>query len=229
GCGRIFDGRVRSGRRRSGSWGLVAMPMVRKALLAASTNPRLREWATKSPLVRRSVARFMPGESVDDAIAAAAPRKEQRIAGMLTRLGENLSTADAAKEVTEHYLDVLDRIAARGLDTQISVKPTQLGLDLDIGLCCRNLHRLIERATVLNNFVWLDMESAGYVDRTLDLFRAARARSGRVGVAVQAYLYRTERDVESLLTLGASLRLVKGAYLESATVAYPKKPDVDAN
>jgi proline dehydrogenase len=205
------------------------MAVMRKALLAASSNAWLRARATKSPLVCRSVSRFMPGERVEDGIAAAARQQAQGITTMLTRLGENLTTAAAAEEVTRHYLDVLDRIAASGLDTQISVKPTQLGLDLDTDLCFRNLHCLIDRAAELNNFVWLDMESAGYVDRTLDLFRRARARSRRVGVALQAYLYRTARDVESLLPLGPSIRLVKGAYLESATVAYPKKADVDEN
>ncbi|PWT81317.1 MAG: proline dehydrogenase [Blastocatellia bacterium] len=205
------------------------MAVMRKVLLAASTNAWLRERATKSALVHRSVSRFMPGERLEDGIAAATRQQTQGVASMLTRLGENLTTAAAAEEVTRHYLGALDRIAASGLDTEISVKPTQLGLDIDIELCFRNLHRLIDRAAGLDNFVWLDMESAGYVDRTLDLFRRARARSAPVGVALQAYLYRTERDVESLLPLGPSIRLVKGAYLESPSIAYSKKPDVDEN
>ena len=120
-----------------------------------------------------------------------------------------------------------DKVQAAGLDVHISVKPTQLGLDLDRELCFQNLQRLIDRAEERKNFVWIDMESSPYVDRTLDLFRRTRARSARIGIALQAYLYRTKDDVESLLPLGAAIRIVKGAYLESAEVAYPKKADVD--
>jgi len=120
-------------------------------------------------------------------------------------------------------------VKAAGLRAQISVKPTQLGLDLDKELCFRNLQRLVDRAGERDNFVWIDMESSPYVDPTLDLFRRTRARSPRIGIAIQAYLYRTKDDIESLIPLGAAIRLVKGAYLEAATVAYPKKADVDAN
>jgi proline dehydrogenase len=136
---------------------------------------------------------------------------------------------DEAEQVTLHYLDVLDRIDASGLDAHISIKPTQLGLDLDRALCERNLDRLIERAEARNHFVWIDMESSPYVDPTLELYRRARSRTARVGIALQAYLYRTEKDVESLIPLGAAIRIVKGAYLEPPDVAFPKKSDVDAN
>jgi len=131
--------------------------------------------------------------------------------------------------VTLHYLDVLDKVKAAGLSAQISVKPTQLGLDLDKELCFRNLQRLVDRAEERDNFVWIDMESSPYVDPTLDLYRRTRARSPRIGIAIQAYLYRTKDDIESLIPLGAAIRLVKGAYLEPASVAFPKKADVDAN
>jgi proline dehydrogenase len=171
----------------------------------------------------------MPGEHIEDALAAAADLKPQGITTILTKLGENLTGVDEAEEVTRHYLDLLDRIAASGLDAQISVKPTQLGLDLDRALCERNLDRLIARAEQRNNFVWIDMESSPYVDPTLELFRRTRAQTTRVGIALQAYLYRTEKDVESLVPLGAAIRIVKGAYLESPQVAFPRKADVDAN
>ena len=179
--------------------------------------------------MRRSVARFMPGEQIDDAIRAAAELKPQGITTILTKLGENLTAAEEAEEVTTHYLDVLDRIDRAGLDAHISIKPTQLGLDLDRALCERNLERLIERADAFGNFVWIDMESSPYVDRTIELFRRARARTARVGIALQAYLYRTEKDVEALIPLGAAIRVVKGAYLEPASIAFPQKSDVDAN
>jgi proline dehydrogenase len=205
------------------------MSLVRKALLALSTNAWLRERATRTAFVRRSVSTFMPGERLEDAMAAAAAQQQQGIHTILTQLGENLTRVDDAEEVTRHYLEVLDTVHAAGLDAHISVKPTQLGLDLDRELCFRNLQRLIDRADERKHFVWIDMESSPYVDSTLDLFRRTRARSARIGIALQAYLYRTEKDVESLLPLGAAIRVVKGAYLETPEVAYPDKADVDEN
>lgn len=205
------------------------MSVTRKLLLAGSTNPWLRERATKTAFVRRSVSRFMPGEQIDDALRAAAELKPQGMTTILTKLGENLTGVDEAEQVTQHYLDVLDRIDASGLDAHISIKPTQLGLDLDRALCERNLDRLIERADAFGNFVWIDMESSPYVDRTIELYRRCRAKTARVGIALQAYLYRTEKDVDSLVPLGAAIRIVKGAYLEPPDIAFPKKADVDAN
>jgi proline dehydrogenase len=205
------------------------MSLARKALLAMSTNAWLRERATRTAFVRRSVSAFMPGERLEDAITAAAAQQRQGIRTIFTRLGENLTRAEDAEAVTQHYLEVLDQVQAAGLAAQISVKPTQLGLDLDKELCFRNLQRLVDRADQRDNFVWIDMESSPYVDPTLDVFRRARARSARVGVALQAYLYRTAQDIEALVPLGAAIRMVKGAYLEPADVAYPKKADVDEN
>ena len=160
-------------------------------------------------------------------MAAAARQQTQGITTIFTKLGENLTRVEDAEEVTLHYLDALDRIQTAGLDAHISVKPTQLGLDLDKELCYRNLQRLVDRAAERKNFVWIDMESSPYVDPTLELFRRTRARSPRIGIALQAYLYRTEKDIESLVPLGSAIRLVKGAYLEPAEVAFPKKADVD--
>ena len=205
------------------------MSIARKMLLAASTNVWLRERATKARFVRRSVSKFMPGERVEDAMEAAAEQQRQRISAIFTRLGENLTRREEAEEVTNHYLDVLDRVETAALDAQISVKPTQLGLDLDKELCFQNLQRLVDRAAERGNFVWIDMESSPYVDPTLDLFRRTRARSPLVGIALQAYLYRTAQDVDALIPLGAAIRLVKGAYLEPPAIAYPKKADVDEN
>jgi proline dehydrogenase len=203
--------------------------VARKLLLAASTNAWLRERATKTAFVRRSVSAFMPGERLEDAMAASAAQERQGIGTIFTKLGENVTRTEEAEEVTRHYLDVLDRVQAAGLRAQISVKPTQLGLDLDRAMSFTNLQRLVERAEARDNFVWVDMESSPYVDPTIDLFRRARAGSARIGIALQAYLYRTAQDIEALIPLGAAIRLVKGAYLEPPSVAYPKKSDVDAN
>ena len=194
-----------------------------------STNAWLRERATKTAFVRRSVSTFMPGERLEDAMAAAAAQEAGGIDTIFTKLGENVTRVEEAEDVTRQYLDVLDKVKAAGLRAQISVKPTQLGLDLDKELCFRNLQRLVDRAGERDNFVWIDMESSPYVDPTLDLFRRTRARSARIGIALQAYLYRTADDVESLVPLGSAIRLVKGAYLEPSSVAYPKKSDVDEN
>jgi proline dehydrogenase len=201
---------------------------MRKVLLAMSTSPFLREQATRRSFVRKSVSAFMPGETVDEALAAAAALKPQGINTILTRLGEGVTKLDEAEKVTQHYLDVLDKVKATGLDAQISVKPTQLGLDLDAAQCQRNLDRICEKAERLGNVpVWIDMENSPYVDPTLALFRKSKERYKGVGIALQAYLYRTAEDVESLLPLGPAIRIVKGAYLEAADVAYPKKSDVD--
>ena len=205
------------------------MSVMRKVLLAGSTNPWLRDRATKYRFVRRSVSRFMPGEQVEDALRAAKELRPDGINTILTQLGENLTKVEEFEQVTRHYLDVLDKVAASGLDAQISIKPTQLGFDLDPALCERNLDRLVERAEQRNNFVWLDMESSPYVDPTLDLYRRTRAKTKRIGVALQAYLYRTAKDVESLIPLGPAIRVVKGAYLEPPNVAFPKKSDTDEN
>jgi proline dehydrogenase len=201
--------------------------IARKLLLAAADSVWLRERAMRTAFVKRSVSRFMPGERVEDALAAATAQQQQGVGAILTRLGENLTQPAEAADVTSHYLDVLDRAAASGLDAHISIKPTQLGLDLDEELCRRHLRRLVDRGRELQRFVWIDMESARYVDATLRLFTEMRRASPLVGLAIQAYLYRTEHDLDALLPLGVALRLVKGAYLESARVAYPKKADVD--
>jgi proline dehydrogenase len=203
--------------------------LARKLLLAASTNAWLREKATKTAFVRRSVSTFMPGERLEDAMTAAAVQERQGIDTIFTKLGENVTRASEAEDVTRHYLDVLDKVQGIGLRAQISVKPTQLGLDLDRELCIRNLQRLVDRADARDNFVWIDMESSPYVDPTLDLYRRVHRTSRRVGLALQAYLYRTAQDIEALLPLGPAIRLVKGAYLEAESVAYPKKADVDEN
>ena len=204
------------------------MSVMRKVLLAMSTSPFLREQATKRAFVRKSVSAFMPGEKIEDALAAAATLKPQKINTILTRLGEGVTKIAEAEGVTQHYLDVLDKVQAAGLDAQISVKPTQLGLDIDAEQCQRNLDRICEKAERLGNVpVWIDMENSPYVDPTLKLFRTSKGRYKGVGIAIQAYLYRTAKDIESLIPLGPAIRIVKGAYLEPPDVAFPKKSDVD--
>jgi proline dehydrogenase len=206
------------------------MSIMRKVLLAMSTSPFMREQATKRAFVRKSVSAFMPGETIEEALQAAAALKPQGITTIVTKLGEGVTKLDEAERVTQHYLDVLDKVKTAGLDAQVSVKPTQLGLDLDAAQCQRNLDRICEKAHRLGNVpVWIDMENSPYVDPTLTLFRASKGQYKGVGIAIQAYLYRTAKDIESLIPLGPAIRIVKGAYLEAAEVAYPNKADVDEN
>ena len=206
------------------------MSVTRKVLLAMSTSTFLREQATKRTFVKKSVSAFMPGERLEDALGAAAALKPQKINTILTRLGEGVTKLDEAERVTQHYLDALDTIKAAGLDAQISVKPTQLGLDLDADQCQRNLDRICEKGERIGNVpVWIDMENSPYVDPTITLFKKSKERYKGVGIAIQAYLYRTAKDIEDLIPLGPAVRIVKGAYLEPPDLAYPKKSDVDEN
>jgi proline dehydrogenase len=203
------------------------MGLMRTALLAGSQNRWLRERAMRRPFVRRAVSRFMPGEELADALAAAATLRARGLGAVLTRLGENVSEEAEADAVAAHYLDLLDRVRAERGAVEISVKPTQLGLDLDEERCAARLLALAERAEATGGYVWIDMEQTAYVEATLRLCRRARARHRGVGVCLQAYLRRTAADLEALLPSGAGVRLVKGAYNEPPELAFPRKPDVD--
>jgi proline dehydrogenase len=199
---------------------------MRDLLLAGSESRWLREQATRYGFVRKAVSRFMPGETADDALAAA---RSNGTGAVLTRLGENVTKAEEAEAVKQHYLDVLDRVSREKLDVEISVKLTQLGLDLSREACEKHLLALIEKARSLNNWVWVDIESTAYTDVTLDIYRAARSKFPNTGLCIQAYLYRTDKDLDSLIALGSGVRLVKGAYKEPPDKAFPKKSDVDEN
>ncbi len=205
------------------------MSVMRSVFLWASTNAWLRETAMRKNFVRRSVSKFMPGETVEDAITAATALKPSGINTILTRLGENITRIEEADEVAAHYVKVVDLIKAAGLDAQVSVKPTQLGFDQDKEVCFKHLVRLNDHALAAGVFLWLDMESSPYVEGTIALYKRLRERTPKIGIAIQAYLHRTEKDLEPLVAIGSAIRLVKGAYLEPASVAMPNKPDVDAN
>ncbi len=204
------------------------MSILRSVLLAASQNRWLRDHASHSKFVRKSVMRFMPGETLDDALAAAQALGSKKVGAVLTHLGENISDRAEAQQVKDHYLEVLERIRQKTLRTEISVKLTQLGLDLSPDFCYENLKTIITRAAK-ESIVWIDMEASNYVDATLDLYRRALGEFPNVGVCLQAYLYRTKDDLPKLLPLRPSIRLVKGAYNEPPEIAFPHKADVDAN
>jgi proline dehydrogenase len=202
------------------------MSATRAVILAAAQNKWLKERASRYSFVRRSVSRFMPGETLDDAIAAAHQLRSRALGTAFTHLGENIAEASEAEGVVAHYLQVLERIRAETLATEISVKPTQLGLDLSENLCEQNLRRLA--AEDPGRTLWIDMESSPYVESTLRLYRRVRADHPNCGVCLQAYLHRTPRDIEALLPLKPSIRLVKGAYRELPEIAAQQKSEIDS-
>jgi proline dehydrogenase len=175
--------------------------------------------------IRRAAARFLPGENMDDALAAAARLSGDGISSLVTHLGENVSARAEAQAEIEQYIHLLDRIRQAGLPSEVSVKLTQLGLDIDAEFCFANLATLAEHSP--SSTIWIDMEQSRYVEGTLELHARARRTYANVGVCVQAYLRRTEKDVESLVAMGASVRLVKGAYSEPPEIAFAQKKDVD--
>lgn len=204
------------------------MSLLRSLLLDASQNRWLRDRATRHQFVRRTVSRFMPGETPDDALRAAQMLRNKNIGSVLTHLGENIMESFEASRVTQHYREVLQRIHQHGIGTEISVKLTQLGLDLSPDLCFENLRTIIEGERK-ESVVWIDMEASNYVDATLALCRRALRSYPNVGICLQSYLYRTKEDLRELLPLRPSIRLVKGAYKEPRQVAFSRKKDVDEN
>ena len=210
-----------------------ALSLMRSVLLKASQSAWLRESAPGYRFVRNSAKRFLPGEDVASTLAAAEKLAGQGVSSLLTHLGENVEGRAQAEESTAEYLTLLDRICAAGLPSEVSVKLTHLGLDIDVELCFANLTKLLAHSAHTQadsrRILWIDMEQSPYVDPTLEMYRRARAVNSRVGVCVQAYLYRTEQDLEPLVESGAAVRLVKGAYSEPAEIAFPKKRDVDEN
>lgn len=197
---------------------------MRKALLWASTNPFLAERLPRMGFVKQATSRFMPGESWEEVLTEADELATKGIGTLVTLLGENLNSIDQADVVLDEYLCVLQDASEAGLDLEISVKLTQLGLDFGPEVAQERLRRLAASTPFL---VWIDMESSDYVDVTLEVFRNVMLTNTNLGLCLQSYLRRTENDLESLLPLDPSIRLVKGAYKEPKEVAYPHKREVD--
>lgn len=183
----------------------------------------------KNALSRRVARRFVAGETLDDAIEAGWGVNRAKRSASLDLLGENVSDEAGARRAAEDYLAIFDRIAREKLDANVSLKLTQLGLDLREPLCQELLEGIVAHAAELGNFVRIDMEGSAYTRRTVDLTKRVRARYSNVGTVMQAYLYRAEQDVKDLLSVGCQMRLCKGAYKEPPDIAFPKKTDVDAN
>ena len=203
------------------------MSISRTLLLKASKSPFLNRQVSQRSFVKRAVKKFMPGEAPSDALDAAVELAKDGRGAVLTKLGENLTSLDEAELVCDHYEGIFDQILARRLKSVVSVKPTQLGLDLSMPKCAEYLEVLAAKAESMNSFLWVDMEDSSYVDRTLELYRGLRAKHKRVGVCLQAYLHRTPADLKALLPITPAIRLVKGAYAEPAHVAHAAKRDTD--
>ncbi len=202
---------------------------MRRIFLWAARNAWLRDHLPRMRFMRRAVRRFMPGETMESALDAAAPLQAAGIGTMYTKLGENLESLAEADAVADHYIAVLDAIEARGLAGEISVKPTQLGLDIDEDRALAHLTRLAAHAATTGSYVWIDMEGSAYTDATLRLYERVRAVQPRTGICLQAYLRRTAADIERLRPLDPAIRLVKGAYDEPASIAYRGNREVDAS
>ena len=200
---------------------------MRGLLLWCAQNRWLASHVPRWRFARRAVRRFLPGEGFDAALKAAVDFKAEGIGALFTLLGENITDLADANKVVEHYEEVL--AASTDIGAEISVKPTQLGLDLDETATYRNLQRLARAAARARSFLWVDMEGSAYTDRTLELYRRLRGEELHAGIALQAYLHRTVADVASLLPLKPAIRLVKGAYAEPAEIAFQAKKDIDAN
>jgi len=201
---------------------------MRHLLLWMARSRLLKRWLPRIWFVRRATRRFMPGETVEEALDAAEFFRPHGIGILFTQLGENLTELSEAEAVSDHYHRLLDMIAARGMDAEISVKPTQLGLDLDRDAAVRLLAGLADHAAQREGLLWLDMEGSAYTDATLELFRTLKETHPNIGICLQAYLRRTPADVNALLPLNPAIRLVKGAYDEHADVAFRRKDEVDA-
>jgi proline dehydrogenase len=202
---------------------------MRSLFLFLSGNRQLKEWSSRSRIAQIAARRFVAGESIQHAIAAIREANQRGLSATLDHLGENTETEDQAIAAADSYMAALDQIAETGVDSHISVKLTQLGMDLGTDFCLKNVARVAGRAKEVGTFMRIDMESSDYVDRTFEVLFALREDYDNVGVVVQSYLYRSQADVERLIEAGVPIRLCKGAYKEPSGLAMPKKSDVDQN
>lgn len=202
---------------------------MRRLLLWMARNAWLRQRLPKLWFAKRAVRRFMPGEDSASALDAAARYAADGISSEFTRLGENVTRLEEGDAVAEHYLRLIDDIRARDLDSEVSVKLTQLGYDLDVERTLAHAARIAEKAAESGMTFWIDMEGSAYAEGTIAFYERLKATHPNVGLCLQSYLHRSAADVQRLLPIDPKIRLVKGAYAEPASVAYQSKHDVDSN
>jgi proline dehydrogenase len=202
---------------------------VRAFLLFLAKQEGFKNFALKFKFFRNTASRFVAGETLDDAIRAVRQVNQQNISGTLDLLGENTRTREDAQTSCHDIVEIFERIQAENVDCNVSVKLTQLGLGLEGELAYQHLIQIVQCARENGNFVRVDMEDSQYTQRTLDLVTRIYGQLDNVGTVIQAYLYRSRQDTADLLNRGIRVRLVKGAYLEPESIAFPKKKDTDAN
>jgi len=208
------------------------MPILRSAFIALSKNRTMRRFSERSSLGRKMSSRFVAGLELEDALRVAESVNKQGMSVTLDSLGESVSTEAEAHKAAEIYHQLLDQIAARKLNANISVKLTQMGLELSPELAGGIAESLAKRAKATNNFLRIDMEDSSLTQVTLNIVRRIHAMPelrGSIGIVIQAYLYRSQADIEQLMVEGIRVRLCKGAYKEPPEVAFPSKADVDKN
>jgi proline dehydrogenase len=203
--------------------------MTKSVFVYLSKSERFKNFLTRFESFNNVTRRFVAGEELPDAVRAISRLNRKGISASFDHLGESIASETETRKEVDEYVRVLDSIAENALDSNVSIKLTQLGLDVSRELCYLNTRKIVEAARAYNNFVRIDMEESSKTDGTLEVFKRLRAEFENVGVVVQSYLYRSETDIEELLKIGARIRLCKGAYNEPPLVAFPKKEDVDAN
>jgi len=205
--------------------------LSRTALLYLARQEKLKDVAARFSTFRKITARFIAGETIDEAVAAIKDLNARRCSASFDHLNESVSSVAETEGEVREYLNVLAKIDESGINSNVSIKLTQFGLDIDPELTYRNARKVVEDGARRGNFVRVDMEGSAVTQLTIDIFKRLRSEFGLndVGIVVQSYLYRTEEDARELLKIPARIRLCKGAYDEPAAVAYPDKKDVDDN
>jgi len=204
------------------------MSISRNVLLWASENKWMRKKIPSFGFVKSAVKKFMPGEKVEDALNAAEVFQYKTIPTIFTKLGENITELSEGLAVRDHYLELIDKIAERKLDIEISLKLTQLGFDLSFEETYERFKAITKKAKEkLGNVIWIDMEGSAYTQKTIEFYKKIKSECENVGLCIQAYLYSTEKDINNLLSVNSNIRLVKGAYKEARDIAFPNKKDVD--
>jgi proline dehydrogenase len=203
--------------------------LAKSALLYLSKSEAFKNFLTRFRSFNRITGRFVAGEELAHAVDAISQLNKRHIAASFDHLGESITSEAATREEVREYLRVLEGISLNSLDSNVSVKLTQLGLDIDRELCYENTRTIVEAALKRGNFVRIDMEESTKTDGTLAIFNRVHGEFENVGIVIQAYLYRSQADVEALLRSNSRIRLCKGAYDEPASVAFAKKADVDSN
>ena len=205
--------------------------MLRSILIYLSQANWARQIVTRWSFARKAASRFIAGEELDDALNVVKALNANNINATLDHLGEHTSNPEKALRAADDIIAIIERIHQEGVRSGVSIKLTQIGLDVDEDLCGENLDRILETAHRLSIFVRIDMEDSQWVEKTLQIFSQALEKFGNetIGIVLQSYLYRTKDDLTKLLAAGARIRMCKGAYAEPEEIAYPDKADVDAN